>query len=126
LGLTSADIEVENLFTKRILPVKALVDFGAVFFTVPEHIAVQLGFDLTEVSTREVVLANGHRELVPMIGPLRVKFGDRYCDLSALVLGDESLLGAVPMEMMDLVLHPATQSLSVNPTSPFIPVALAK
>jgi len=126
MGLTYANIEVENQFTKRTLPVKALVDSGAVFFTVPEHIAVQLGFDLTEVSTREVVLANGHRELVPMIGPLRVKFADRYCDLSALVLGDESLLGAVPMEMMDLVLHPATQSLSVNPTSPFIPVALAK
>jgi clan AA aspartic protease len=126
MGLTYADIEVENLFTKRALPVKALVDSGAVFLTVPEHIAVQLGFDLTEVGTREVVLANGHREIAPMIGPLRVKFGDRYCDLSALVLGDESLLGAVPMEMMDLVLHPATQSLTVNPASPYIPVALAK
>jgi clan AA aspartic protease len=126
MGLTYANIEVGNLFTKRSLPVKALVDSSTVFFTVPEHIAVQLGFDLTEVSTREVVLANGHRELVPMIGPLRVKFGDRYCDLSALVLGDESLLGAVPMEMMDLVLHPATHSLTVNPASPFIPVALVK
>ena len=124
--MTYVEVEVENLFTKRTLPVKALVDSGAVFFTVPEHIAVQLGFDLTEVGTREVVLANGHREIAPMIGPLRVDLGDRYCDLSALVLGDESLLGAVPMEMMDLVLHPATQSLTVNPASPYIPVALAK
>jgi hypothetical protein len=61
-----------------------------------------------------------------MIGPLRVHFADRYCDLSALVLGDEPLLGAVPMEMMDLVLHPASQTLTVNPASPFVPVALAK
>jgi hypothetical protein len=61
-----------------------------------------------------------------MIGPLRVHFADRYCDLSALVLGDEPLLGAVPMEMMDLVLHPASQKLTVNPASPFVPVALAK
>lgn len=126
MGLTYADIEVENLFTKRSMPVKALVDSGAVFFIVPEHIAVQLGFDLTEVSAREVVLANGHREIAPMIGPLRVKFADRYCDLSALVLGDEPLLGAVTKEMMDLVLHPATRALSVNPASPFVPLALAK
>lgn len=126
MGLTYADIEVENLFSKRILAVKALVDSGAVFLSVPEHVAVQLGFDLTEVGTREIVLANGHREIVPMIGPLRVKFADRYCDLSALVLGDEPLLGAVPMEMMDLVLHPATQSLTVNPSNPYVPVAMAK
>ena len=59
--MTYVEVEVENLFTKRTLPVKALVDPGAVFFTVPEHIAVQLGLDLTEVGTREVVLANGHR-----------------------------------------------------------------
>jgi hypothetical protein len=50
----------------------------------------------------------------------------RVFDLSALVFGDEPLLGAVPMEMMDLVLNPATQRLSVNPASPYLPVALAK
>jgi clan AA aspartic protease len=121
-----ANIEVENLFAQRTMPMQALVDSGAVFLSVPEHIAVQLGFDLTEVSKREVVLANGHRQTVPMIGPLRVHFADRYCDLSALVLGDEALLGAVPMEMMDLILHPATQTLSINPNSPYVPVALAK
>jgi hypothetical protein len=55
-----------------------------------------------------------------------VKFGNRFCDLSALVLGDESLLGVVPMEMMDLILHPATQSITLNPASPYVPVALAK
>jgi len=124
--LTYANIEIENLFTKRGMEVRALVDSGSVFLTIPEHVAVQLGFDLTEVSSREVVLANAHRQEVPMIGPLRVKFGNRFCDLSALVLGDEPLLGAVPMDMMDLVLHPATQSITVNPASPNVPVALAK
>jgi hypothetical protein len=56
----------------------------------------------------------------------RLNFTDRFCDLSALVLGDEPLMGTVPKEMMDLILNPATQSLSVNPASPFVPVALAK
>ena len=40
--------------------------------------------------------------------------------------GDEPLIGAVPMEMMDLVVHPASQTLSVNPASLFVTVALAK
>jgi len=126
MGNTYADIGVEHLFKKRKLAVKSFVDSASVFFALPEPIALQLGFDTTEVSTREIILADGSRKSVPMIGPLRVYFADRYCDLSALVMGDEALFGAVPMEMMDLVLHPATQTLTVNPESPYVPVALAK
>jgi len=126
MGITYASIGIENLFQRRRLDVKALVDSGSVFLTVPEHLAVQLGFDTSEVGTREVILADGSHKAVPMIGPLRVHFADRYCDLSALVMGDEPLFGAVPMEMMDLVLSPATQTLTVNPASPYVPVALAK
>jgi len=126
MGLTYADIVLESTFRQRSLPARALVDSGAVFMIIPSHVAIQLGFDLEEVGTREVILADGSRKAVPMVGPLRVRFGDRYCDLSALVFGDEPLLGAVPMEMMDLVLNPATQTLSVNPASPYLPVALAK
>ena len=126
MGIAHADIVLENILLKRKIEVKALVDSGSVFMTVPQHVAVQLGFDLDEVSTREAVLADGSRKRVPMIGPLRVHFSDRYCDLSALVLGDEPLFGAVPMEMMDLVLHRARQSLTVNPENPYVPAALVK
>ena len=126
MGIPYADIALESIFPKRRLEVKALVDSGSVFLTVPQHIAVQFGFDTEEAGTREIILADGSRKAVPMIGPLRVHFADRYCDLSALVLGDEPLLGAVPMEMMDLVLHPASQRLTVNPDSPYVAVALAK
>ena len=126
MGITYTDIEIENLFTKRRMSIRALVDSGAVFMTIPDHVALQLGYDLEEVSRREIILADGSRKSVPMVGPLRVYFTDRYCDLSALVVGDEVVFGAVPMEMMDLVLHPATQTLTVNPASPFVPVALMK
>jgi clan AA aspartic protease len=126
MGLTYADLILEATFRSRKMSVRALVDSGAVFMIIPQHIALQLGFDIDEVSRREVILADGSRKQVPMVGPLRVHFHDRHCDLSALVFGDEVLLGAVPMEMMDLVLQPSTQSLTVNPESPYIPVALAK
>ena len=36
------------------------------------------------------------------------------------MLGDEVLLGAVPMEDMDLVVQPKPLKLSVNPESPNI------
>jgi clan AA aspartic protease len=126
MGITYTNIEIENLFSKRRMSIRALADSGAVFMTIPEHVALQLGYDVEEVSRREIILADGSRKSVPMVGPLRVYFADRYCDLSALVVGDEALFGAVPMEMMDLVLHPATQTLTVNPASPFVPVALMK
>lgn len=126
MGLTYSEISLENSFTKRRMDVRVLVGSSSVFLTVPENVAIQPGFALQETSKREVVLADGSRRNVPMIGPLRVRFADRYCDLSALVLGDEPLFGAVPMEMMDLVLHPAKQTLMINPASPYVPTALAK
>ncbi len=41
---------------------------------------------------------------------------------AAMVVGDEVLLGAIPMEDMDLVLQP----LSVNPANPNLPLSVAK
>ena len=43
-----------------------------------------------------------------------------------MVIGDEVLLGAIPMEDMDLVVHPSKLLLTVNPQSPNIPASVAK
>ena len=43
-----------------------------------------------------------------------------------MVLGDEVLLGGIPMEDMDLVLRPQLQSIDVNTESPNIVVGLSK
>jgi hypothetical protein len=53
-------------------------------------------------------------------------FMQRSCFTGALVMGDEVLLGAVPMEDMDLILHPASRTVTVNPESPNIPHATVK
>ena len=63
---------------------------------------------------------------MPYVGPVQVKFGNRTCFTDALVLGDSVLMGAVPMEDMDLVVHPSKRKVSVNPKSPNIPSALVK
>lgn len=66
------------------------------------------------------------------MGPVEVRFRNRRCFTGAMVLGDRLLpddsvlLGAIPMEDMDLVLRPQLQSLDVNPESPNIPLSVAK
>ena len=73
-----------------------------------------------------VVLADGRKLSVPYMGPVEVRFANRRCFTGAMVLGDEVLLGAIPMEDMDLVLQPLLQQLSVNPANPNLPLSVAK
>jgi hypothetical protein len=53
-------------------------------------------------------------------GPIRLKFQDRDCITDAFVLPDneEPLIGAVPMELMDLVVVPTQNKLMYNPLHP--------
>ena len=51
---------------------------------------------------------------------------NRGCFTGAMVMGDEVLLGAIPMEDMDLVIRPLTREVTVNPASPNIPASIAK
>jgi len=90
---------------------------------IPEHIALQL--EMETGTPREVTPADGRRQKVPYAGPVEVLFENRNCFVGALVMGDEVLLGAVPMEDMDLVISPARRVV-VNPESPNFPHALVK
>jgi len=102
----------------RSIEVNALADSGALHLCLPMHVALQL--ELDELYKREVTVANGNRELVPYMGPVELKFENRGCYTGALVFGDEVLLGAVPMEDMDIVINPAKRTVIVNPESPNI------
>ena len=53
-------------------------------------------------------------------------FENRNGFVGALVLGDEVLLGSVPMEDMNLIISPAHQKIVVDPESPNFPHALVK
>jgi clan AA aspartic protease len=126
MGHIFADIQLSNPRKPelRSLGVKALADTGALMLCLPEHVALQL--DLHTESIREVTVADGRSMNVPYVGPVKVSFEKRMCFVGALVMGDEVLLGAVPMEDMDLLLSPSRQSIVVNPISPNIPHARIK
>ena len=126
MGLTYATLKLTNLFSSQSVQVNALVDTGATFMCVPEEIALQLGFDINEVTQQVVTLADGHQRKVPKIAPIEIMFGNRSYVTEAVVLGNEPLLGVIPMEAMDLIVDPRQQVLIANPQHPNYPVALAK
>jgi clan AA aspartic protease len=126
MGLVYAKIQLSNPVQPELNPIKidALVDSGALHLCIPKHLALQL--KLTTQEDREVTLADGSRQLIPYAGPVKVNFSNRTAFVGVMVMGDEVLLGAIPMEDMDVVIHPATRSLMVNPESPNIAMTKAK
>ena len=135
MGLVYAEIELLNSrdvdnFEEGGLPelqirrmnIRMNVDSGAIMLAINENIRTQLG--LRVVDTRPCLLANGTYVELPIVRNVMVRFVNRECVVSALVLpGDtEPLLGAIPMEEMDVLISPRQQQLIVNPQHPNKPV----
>ena len=131
MGLVYADIELINgddlaLARRNIIGeeeikrihVNMLVDTGNMYMFINENIQEQL--QLAVLEKRKGQLANGHIVEYDVVGPLEVKFKNRRCTVNAMVLpGDnEPLLGAIPLEDMDVLIHPYRQELIVNPEHP--------
>ena len=126
MGIAHAKPKLENPKRPDLAPmeVAALADTGSPFLCIPEEVRLQLQLDVT--SQKEVVTADGRRALCPYAGPVRVRFENRECYVGAVVLGDEVLLGAVPMEDMDLVVVPSARRVVVNPEHPNFAAGPAK
>ena len=126
MGFVFADVQLSNPRRPDLAPVqvKALADTGALTLCIPVYIAVQLALECETM--REVSVADGRSAEVPYVGPITVSFGNRLCYVGALVLGDEVLLGSVPMEDMDLIVNPGRREVTVDPTSPNLPHARVK
>lgn len=133
MGLVHAEIELINgadlvlsrkgyIKEKDIkrMKVKALVDSGAYMLAINENVKVQM--DLTKVDEQMAELADGGKKKLEVVGPVEIRFENRRANVDALVLpGDsEILLGAIPMEDMDVVVDPKQQKLIVNPASPYL------
>ena len=119
MGLIYAEIELinsEDLMLARRnfigedeikrMPVNMLVNTGSVYMCINESIQEQL--ELPVLEQRKGQLANGHIVEYNVVGPIEVRFKNRRCTVNAMVLpGDsEPLLGAIPIEDMDVLVHP--------------------
>jgi len=126
MGITTTQLTLKNPLKSKLSPIhtKALADTGALHLCIPEHMAIQL--ELTEREKREVTLVDGSKRLVSYVGPVELSCTHRRCYVGAMVFGEEVLLGAIPMEDMDLIVHPAHREVKVNPLNPNIPLSIAK
>ena len=135
MGVVYADIELINAVDIamarrnligdeeiRRMHLNMLVDSGAYMMAINETIQSQLEFPFIE--KRKVQLASGEVVEYDVVGPIEVRFANRRAVCSAFVLpGDTvSLLGAIPMEEMDVLIHPKRQELIVNPQHPYYAV----
>jgi clan AA aspartic protease len=124
--LVTAKLTINNPRKPDLQPVEvdALADTGAIHLCIPPHVQIQLG--LEEVDKKEATLADGSRKLVSYVGPVELRFKNRVGFAGALVLGEEVLLGAIPMEDMDLVVIPRTRAVDVNPANPNVATSVVK
>ena len=108
-------IDVDNIRKMRL---SMLADSGPYMMAVNEEIQSQL--ELSFIEKRKVQLADSSVVEYDVVGPVDVRFQNRKATCNAFVLpgSSEPLLGAIPMEEMDVLIHPQRQELVVNPMHP--------
>jgi clan AA aspartic protease len=132
MGLVYADVELINAddlaYARRHIigedeikriHVNILVDTGSYMLAINENIKEQL--QLPVVERRKAQTATGHIVECDVVAPVELRFKNRRTICNAIVLpGDaEPLLGAIPLEDMDVLIHPLRQELIVNPEHPY-------
>lgn len=130
MGLVHAELTLTNagdislfeggfIAEADIRKVIALVDSGAIMMAINENLKLQLGLKVRDI--RPAQLADGTVKNLEIVGPIEVRFKNRWSTTNAMVLpgNQEVLLGAIPMEEMDVLIHPGKQELIVNPEHPF-------
>jgi clan AA aspartic protease len=125
MGYTYADIKLVNAEDLgaarnhvigddeiRSINIRALVDTGCMTFCIND--AIQEVLQLHKKGTRRTILADGRVLTLDVLGPVEIYYKDRYCTTNALLMpgNEEPLLGAIPMEEMDLIVRPATNELT--------------
>ncbi len=133
MGLVYAEIELTSTddivlhrrgFIERNkikqITVEALVDSGAYMLTINDDVKNQL--DLPFIEKQIVTLADETQLEIDVVGPVDVQFENRSTTVRAYVLptASEVLLGSIPMEDMDVLIHPKDEKLVVNPKHPYV------
>jgi len=133
MGIVYAEITLVNS-TDRVLAkrkqiaenevkrmnVQALVNTGAYMLTITDSIKRQL--DLEPMEIQEVELADGSHVECEIVGPVDVHFRTRCTSCRAVVLPGttEVLLGAIPIEDMDVMIDLKNQERTLPAERPYI------
>lgn len=125
MGIIYQQIRIANAAKPELEEVdaKALVDSGAMDLCIPPLVAKQL--KLEPIEQRTLTVADGRKVPVDYVGPIKVEVFGRHAFTGGMVMGDRVLLGAIPMQAMDVIIDPRGEKLIPNPDNPDVPGALA-
>ena len=95
----------------RTLSVTALVDTGSGTLVISDDIRKKLGLEIEGL--RGITVAGGIKQTCQVTEPVHIQWKNRDTACRAIVLPGEGevLLGAIPLEDMDLVVNPVKQEL---------------
>ena len=102
----------------------ALVDTGAVSSVVPLNVMKQLG--VLPIGSRVAEYADGRKDRVDLTEPIVFDIIGRETIESAMVLGDEVIIGQTVLEVIDMFVDNVNQKLIPNPAHPDQPVVKIK
>jgi len=96
----------------RTVTVSAIVDTGAHTLMIDEAIMQKLGLEKT--GEQGVRIASGEHLVCPVTESVEINWKDRQTVMRAIAIPGlpHTLLGVLPLEDMDLVIHPRRQELA--------------
>ena len=124
MGMVHAEITLKNIMDEgyardgyikpediRTATVKAIVDTGAMSLVITEDLRKKLGLGIRR--EKIVKTANGQRVTGKVTDAVEVQWKNREWSVNALVIpgAEDILLGAIPLEGLDLMVNPVTQEL---------------
>ena len=125
MGTVYAEITLKNAYEEgkaleglikaedvRTATVTAIVDTGAMSLVITEDLRQKLGLSIR--GEKPVLIANGQRVLSKLTEGVEVHWKNRITTVRAVVIPGAAavLLGAIPLEDMDLIVNPVTQELA--------------
>ena len=125
MGTFYEDITLENVVDRglaargyikedgiRTLTVQAMPDTGAWTLVINEEVREKLGLTITGETTSS--FADGEPFKSSITEAVKIQWNDRYIELPALVIPEakDVLLGALPLEAMDLIVDPVHKKLA--------------
>lgn len=100
---------------RRVDVTDALLDTGATYLSLPRRLVQQLG--LERFRSRRARTSSGELKEFDLYGVVRLTIQGRECTTEVAEISDEcpSLIGQIPLEMLDFVIDPVGQRLIGNP-----------
>jgi clan AA aspartic protease len=90
----------------RTVTVTAIVDTGSYSLMLDEQTTQKLGLEKTD--EQRIRIANGERVVCPVTNPVEINWKDRQSVMRVITVPGlpQILLGLLPLEEMDLIVHP--------------------